>query len=197
MQTHIQMKAPKRNQEGERQVVIQFRIGLNGNTVRSAPDVVKHAYDGVLTKGQRDDALEKEIENIDIDVFPLPESKKANIKLKGLYLQNLAVKKVKTSKGDTAIALTFEAEYEWNEVVWRWLGDVYKTDVFLEFDPAQASLLDIQDEEEEEDADQMELEADKPEEANGKAKGKGGRATSFNIEEFPSEKKTEAATGSE
>jgi hypothetical protein len=195
MQTHIHMKAPKRNQKGDRNVVILFRITLNGNSVRSAPDVVKWAYDGVNTKGESQVSLKKEIENINMEVFDTDEIKRPSLRsLKGLYLKNLTVKEISSGKGDKSIVLTFQSDYEWDEVIWRWLGDHFATDVFLEFDPAQASLLDIPEAKADDDA-QMEL-ADEQEPAaeapNGKGKGKG---KSFNIEEFP--EKPETATGTE
>jgi hypothetical protein len=205
MQTRIHLKAPKRNQKGDRKLVILFRIGLNGDTVRSAPDVVKWAFDGVNTKGESHVALKKEIEGINIEAFETDKAKSANLRsLKGLYLQNLVVKEISSGKGDKSIVLTFSAEYEWDEVIWRWLGDHFATDVFLEFDPAQASLLDIPDEkadEEEEEEEQMELGEKESAEAvtNGKTKGK-GKPTSFNIEDFNADKKaekTDAATGTE
>lgn len=198
MQTHLHMKAPKRNQKGERKVVILFRIGLNGNTVRSAPDVVKWAYEGVNAKGESHVALKKEVEGINIEAFDTDVAKRANLRsLKAVYLTNLVVKEISSGKGDKSIVLTFQAEYEWDSVIWGWLGDHFGSDVFLEFDPAQASLLDVEDTDakaSDEDEEQMSMEDAAPAEPpNGKSKGK---ATSFNIEEFPDNKKTEA-TGTE
>jgi len=199
IRAHIHTKAPKRNKKGDRQVVILFRVTLNGDTVRSAPDVVKWAYEGVKTKSEDHIGIKKEIEGVNVEFFQLEESKRSNLKLKTLYLSKLVVKEISSGKGDISIVLTFQSEYEWDEVIWRWLGDSFGTEVFLEFDAAQATLLDLEEAEtkgEDVDAGQLELgqagEGDA--EVNGKGKGKG---KSFNIEEFPDRAAEKAATGSE
>jgi len=202
MRAHVDMKAPKRNKKGDRQVVILFRITLNGDTVRSAPDVVKWAYEGVKTKSEDHIGIKKEIEGVNVEFFQLEESKRSNLRLKALYLAKLVVKEISSGKGDLSIVLTFQAEYEWDEVIWRWLGDNYKTDVFLEFDAAQATLLDLEEAEtkgEDVDAGQLEMgqagEA-APEDGKSDANGKGRKGKSFNIEDFP-DRTEKAATGSE
>jgi hypothetical protein len=148
-------------------------------------------------KGEDHVGIKKEIENINVEVFSLPESKKVDRRLKALYLTNLAVKEISSGKGDISIVLTFQSEQEWDEAIWRWLGENYGTDVFLEFDAAQASLLDIEDMEtkgEDVPDEQLPLQeaAATGDVANGKAKGKG--KAPFNIEEMPSNAKP-AATG--
>ena len=183
LRTHVHMKAPKRNKKGERSVTILFRITLNGNTVRSSPDVVKWAYEGVKTKGEDHIGIKKEVEGVNAEFFQLEESKRATLKLKTLHLQKLVVKEISSGKGDISIVLTFQADYEWDQVIWGWLGDSFSTDVFLEFDAAQASLLDLEEAEtkgEPAGEEQLNL-AEESQPTNGKTKGKG---KSFDIEEF-------------
>lgn len=146
LQVFVNLKAPKRNNNGDRKVTMTFRIPLDGNTVRSAPAEVQTAYEGVKTQGQAEVALRKEIENMFADVFPNPDNKRANMRLRGLYLTNLDVKEVKNSEGDKSVVLTCESEMEWNGALWEWLGANYRTDVFIEFDSAQATLLDVEEE---------------------------------------------------
>ena len=100
LRTHVHMKAPKRNKKGERSVTILFRITLNGNTVRSSPDVVKWAYEGVKTKGEDHIGIKKEVEGVNAEFFQLEESKRATLKLKTLHLQKLVVKEISSGKGD-------------------------------------------------------------------------------------------------
>jgi hypothetical protein len=204
MMTRVHMKAPKRTQKGDRKITILYRITLTDKTVKSAPDVVKGAYDGVSDKSQSPVGIEKEIDNVNIEFFDLPERKQPKLRLKSMYLENLVVKKIHSGKGDTSIVLTFQSELEWEENVWRWLGDNFATDAFLEFDAAQASLLDIPDAtaKDDEPEDQMQLEADTEAEPEPVANGKKskGKATAFNIEDFgekPAKAGKEAATGSE
>lgn len=165
IQAHVSMKSPKRTKDGERKVTILFRVPLNGDTVRSAPDAVKWAYDGVKTKGEDHVGLKNEINNINAEYFILPDAKRATMKTKALYLEKLAVKEIKTSKSDVAVVLTFQSEYDWDKVIWEWLGDVYGTDVFIEFDAAQATLLDIEEDgpEDPEPDEELPLEEDEEE----------------------------------
>lgn len=153
LQVFVNMRAPKRNGNGDRKVTLTFRIPLDGNTVRSAPEEVQIAYKGVKESGQEDVALRKEIENMYADVFPNPDNKRANIRLRSLYLTNLDVKEVKNSEGDRSVVLTCESEVEWDGALWEWLGANFRTDVFIEFDSAQATLLDVEEEPEGEDVE--------------------------------------------
>lgn len=150
----IGMRAPKRSGD-KAEVAITFRIILNGNNVRSAPPFVKSAYEEIQN-GADSVGLKKELENVNVEIFNLPENKRASFRLPRLHLTKLAVKETANSEGDTQTVLSFETAYPWDKAVWEYLGEHYATTVFLKFDSAQASLLDEQDEEEE--GDQPELE---------------------------------------
>ena len=69
----------------------------------------------------------------------------------------LAVKESKNSEGDASTVLSFETLYPWDKAIWEYLGEHYATDVFTRFDSAQATLLDIEEEEDEGEEDQPEL----------------------------------------
>lgn len=147
----------KRNKDQDRTLVIPFRVALDGQIVRSAPDFVKRAFDEIKD-GADFVGLKKELENIDCDIFALEEHKRPAVKFARLHLKKLSVGEVKNGEGDTATVLSFSTEYPWDEVVWGFLGDRYKTDVWAQFSSAQASLLDVtetgaQDDGEEEEAD--------------------------------------------
>jgi hypothetical protein len=143
LQCHVAMKAPLRKANGDRQLVILFRLVLDGNNIRSAPAEVKAAYDAIKQSGQSESKPKREVENINGDFFNGPDTKSKAIRLKSLYLESLDVKESKNAQGDTAVVLTFQSKYEYDDKVWDWLGGNYKTDCFVEFDAAQASLLDI------------------------------------------------------
>lgn len=134
----------KRNKEGERNLVIPFRVTLDGQIVRSAPEFVKHAFEEIKS-GCGLYEIKKEVENIDCEIFSLEEHKRPTIRLPRLHLRKLSVGEVKNSEGDTSTVLSFQTEYPWDEVVWKFLGDRYKTDVWAQFDPAQATLLDVEE----------------------------------------------------
>lgn len=148
--------SPRAKRSGDEQnVTIPFRIALDGNTVRSCPDFVKGAYNEIKD-GADFVGLKKEIENIDMHIFNLPDRKTPNIKLPRLLLVKLAIKEVKNSQSDVSIVFSFQTVYPWDKVIWEYLGDHYQSDVWATFDPAQAELLDT-DAEEEEDEDQGKL----------------------------------------
>lgn len=153
----IGMGAPKRSGDNQ-SIPIKFRIALDGNNVRSAPQFVQSAYKEIQN-GADEVSLKKELENIDVDIFNLPENKRPNFRLPRLYLQDLVVTEAKNSEGDVATVLSFKTIYPWDKAIWEYLGDHYSTTVFLKFDSAQGSLLDESEKDEEEPA-----QADLPEE---------------------------------
>lgn len=144
----IDMKAPRR-QKQKQEVTLMFRMALDGNKVRSAPDFIQTAYDGVKDHAESLVELKKEIDKVDISVFELPNKRQRSIfDLSAARIVSIAVKEIRSGKNDPSIVLTFETVYPWDNDLWRFLGKHYKTDVFLKFDSAQATLLDLEDEEE-------------------------------------------------
>lgn len=163
IRTMIGLRAPKR--AGDKQEIpITFRIALDGNNVRSAPPFVQSAYTEVQN-GADFVGLKKELENVNVECFNLPEHKRSNFRFPQLHLSKLAVREVKNSEGDTATVLTFETVFPWDKAVWEYLGEHYSSDVFLRFDSAQANLLDMDEKETDEDPDQPELAEETSEEA--------------------------------
>jgi hypothetical protein len=152
--TYLHMKTPQRKGD-ERNIPITFRIVLDGNNVRSSPPFVQSAYKEIQN-GADYVGLKKELENVNVEVFNLPENKKPSFRFPRLHLKKLAVKETSNSEGDSQTVLSFETLYPWDRAVWEYLGEHYASDVFTKFDSAQANLLDLDDEEEEED-DQAEL----------------------------------------
>lgn len=141
------MKNPKRSEQADRQLVLTFRVALNGNNVRSSPKFVQSAYDEIKN-GADYVGLKKELENVNVDLFNLEEKKRPDFKLPMLHIEKMCVKEVKNSQGDTSIVLCFEAQYPWDESIWDYLGDHYSTDVWARFDSAQATLMDLEEAEE-------------------------------------------------
>jgi hypothetical protein len=145
----LDMKAPRR-QKQKQEVTLLFRMALDGNKVRSAPDFIQTAYDGVKEHAESLVELKKEVDKVDIAIFELPNKRqRATFELNSARIQDIAVKEIRSGKGDPSIALTFSTIFPWDSDLWRFLGKHYKTDVFLKFDSAQATLLDLEDEEEE------------------------------------------------
>lgn len=158
IQTRIGMKAPKRDKKEKGILPITFRMGLDGNVVRSGPDAVKRAYheieDGTCTEYK----VPKIVEGAGIEVYDTETSKKPTFRLENVTLENLVVQQTENSEGDKAVVLCFDLEYPAEAEVWQKMRIYYKRDVWLVFDSAQASLLDKPAEEEEEsDNKQMEL----------------------------------------
>lgn len=164
VQTFIGRPAANRDKENKRSVIIPIRIQLNGNTIRSAPQPVARAYEEVKDNGgQMVGPLKYEVEGVNADIFDLEEHEKTSAKLKSLYLEKLVVREVKSSTGDSAIVLCCQFQRDFADGLWAWLGSHYKTDVWIRFDAAQATLLDIEEhgaEEPEEADDQGALEID-------------------------------------
>lgn len=157
IRTTLHMKTPQRKGD-DRNIPITFRIALNGNNVRSSPPFVQSAYKEIQN-GADLVGLKKEIENVNVELYNLPENKKPSFRLPRLHLTNLAVKETSNSEGDSQTVLSFETLYPWDRAVWEYLGEHYASDVFTKFDSAQANLLDMDEDgdEEEEDEDQPEL----------------------------------------
>jgi hypothetical protein len=163
IQTFIHLRAPKRNNE-KQEIPITFRIALNGNNIRSAPKFVQSAY-AEIQNGADFVGLKKEIENLNVELFNLAENKKPSFRLPRLHLQKLAVKESANSEGDTSTVLTFETMYPWDSAIWEYLGEHYATDVFARFDSAQATLLDIEEEDDKGEEEQPELPVEEPTDA--------------------------------
>ena len=147
--TTLGLRAPKRNQD-KAEIPITFRIALDGNNVRSAPPFVRSAYDEIQN-GANSVSLKKELENVNVELYNLPENKRASFRLARIHLQRMAVKEVRNSEGDATTVLSFETVYPWDREIWSYLGDHYATTVFTRFDSAQASLLDEEELQEGED----------------------------------------------
>lgn len=162
IKTFLSMRAPRRSGDSQ-EIPITFRIALNGNNIRSAPKFIQSAYQEIQN-GADMVSLKKEFENVNVDLYNLPENKKANFRLPRLHLQKLAVKETQNSEGDTSTVLTFETIYPWDSAIWQYLGEHYATDVFTRFDSAQATLLDLQEQEDEEEADEKQGELPEGEE---------------------------------
>jgi hypothetical protein len=156
IKTFIHLRAPKRNND-KQEIAITFRIALNGNNIRSAPKFIQSAF-AEVQNGASSVELKREIENVNVEIYNLPENKKPNFRLPRLHLAKLAVKEVLNSESDAAQVLCFETVYPWDSAVWEYLGEHYASDVFLKFDSAQATLLDLEEEAEENGEDQPELE---------------------------------------
>lgn len=156
IKTRIGMKAPKRDKKEKGIIPILFRMGLDGNVVRSGPDVVKRAYHEIEDGASSSSELPKIVEGVSIQVYDTDSSKRPAFSLENITLDKLAVSQTENSEGDKAVVLTFETEYPYESDIWNKMGRYFKTDVFLVFDSAQASLLDAPVEEEEE-SKQIEL----------------------------------------
>lgn len=149
----IDMKAPRRTsgKTKKQSLSILFRMPLNGNSIRSAPEFIRTAYEGVKDNGERLVELKKELDGVEIIVFELPNKRQKKIHDFGACrLENLAVKEIKSGKGDPSIVLTFESAMPLpDHGLFRFMHDHYKTEVFLRFDSTQASLLELPDVEDE------------------------------------------------
>jgi hypothetical protein len=148
VKTFVDILKPKRDGD-EKTLTITFRIGLNGNTVRSAPKFVQTAYKAVNEDACDLYGITKEFDKINTECFTLEEHKKPEIHLAALHFEKLAVLKTKNSEGDESIVLKFQSELSWNSALWSWIGDHYASDIWVKFDSAQATLLDLEESEDE------------------------------------------------
>jgi len=119
-------------------------MGLNGNTIRSAPKFVQSAY-AEIQNGADMVGLKKEFDNVNVELFNISTKKRCDFKLPRLHLEHLSVKEVKNSEGDVSTVLCFETEYPFDTDVWSYLGDHYATTVWAKFDSAQASLVELEE----------------------------------------------------
>ena len=178
LRAFVEMKAPRRNKKDDPFVALLFRMGLNGNNIRSAPDFLQTAYAGVADHGESKVELKEQIDNVSIDLHETAETKRAALDLSSVTITDLVVKEIKSSKGDPSVVLTFQVEYPIELSLWKWLQTHFKRDTFLVFDSTQATLLDLEDveadkdEEESEDEDQPPL----PISASGKDAAAGADA---------------------
>jgi hypothetical protein len=141
----IHMKVPRKDAKGERWLTLLFRITLNGNLVRSAPESVRTAFDDVQRRMLDYAGVPLAIENVNVDVYETDSTKNPSIELKDVTINNLEVKEIRSGKNDISIVLTFEVEYLADSDLWRFMRTHFGGDVFLVFDSAQASLLDLVD----------------------------------------------------
>lgn len=142
IKTRLGMKAPKRDKKEKGIIPILFRMGLNGNVVRSGPEMVRRAYNEITEGASVRTDLPKIVEGVSIQIYDTETSAKPNFRLEKITLEGLEVLKTENSEGDEAIVLCFETEYPFEAEIWQKMGRFYKTDVWLVFDSAQASLLD-------------------------------------------------------
>jgi hypothetical protein len=159
IKARIGMKAPKRDKKDKGILPITFRMGLDGNIVRSGPDVVKRAYHEIEDGASVSSELAKIVEGASIQVYDTDTSRKPSFPLENVTLEKLVVQQTENSEGDKAVVLCFELEYPAEAEVWQKMRIYFKRDVWLVFDSEQASLLDAPAEEEEkkEESKQIEL----------------------------------------
>jgi len=146
IETFIHMKTPRRDKKQKRQLTITYRLSLDGNNIRSGPPFVQTAYEGVKEHGERLVEIKMEVQGLEVEILELPKNKSALWNMGSVTLENLAVKEIKSGKGDTAIVLTCQSLVDWDPGLWKFMGQRYGTTVYLRFDSSQASLLDLADE---------------------------------------------------
>ncbi len=145
IETFLGAPRARRDKKDKRQVTLPFRMTLNGNIIRSAPDFIQTAYFGVKDHGEDLVSLKKVISGVDIQIYLSEKLRSSEFDLTEVDLVKLAVKEINSSKGDPSIVLTYEVVYPWEASLWRFLGVHYATKVWLKFDAEQASLLDLAD----------------------------------------------------
>jgi len=145
IRTYLHMKSPRKGADDERVFTLMFRMTLNGNLIRSAPDFVQTAYDGVQEHDEDYVGIKQAIEGVNIDLFETDKNKNPSLQLGDVTIDTLEVKEIRSGKGDPSIVLTFQVEYPVEREVWNYIRTHYAGDVFMVFDSAQASLLDLED----------------------------------------------------
>lgn len=143
IRVHLHMKAPRREKE-DPWVTLLFRMTLDGNLIRSAPDFIQTAYDGISEHDEDHVGLKRAIENVSIDIHETDRTKKAHT-LSDVIVENMEVKEIKSSKSDPSIVLTFEVRYPAEATIWAFLRSHFDRDAFVVFDSAQAFLLALDD----------------------------------------------------
>lgn len=147
IQCFMHMKAPRKNKKGDKFITATFRMPLDGNRVRSAPDFVQGAYNDVKDNGVYAAMLKQAIRELEIEIWevPNPRGKKPSFVLESAEVSNLAVKEILSSKGDPSYVLTFEVLYDFDSRLWTLMGRCYGGDVFLVFDASNATLFEKED----------------------------------------------------
>jgi hypothetical protein len=145
IRVHLHMKAPHLDGADERMVTMLFRMTLNGNLIRSAPDFVQEAYDNISGHMADYVGIPAAIESVTVDIFETDKQKNSSLTLADITITNLEVKEIKSSKSDPSVVLTFQIDYPAEADVWRFLRTHYGMDAFLVFDSAQAHLLALED----------------------------------------------------
>jgi hypothetical protein len=146
----IHMRVPIKNAEDERFLPLLFRITLNGNLVRSAPEAVQTAFADVSSRSLDYARVPKVIEHVNIEIYETDSNKNATMELKDVTVDKLEVKEIRSGKNDISVVLTFMVLYPAERELWTFMRLHYGGEVFLVFDSAQASLLNLVDEAEDE-----------------------------------------------
>lgn len=145
IRVHVHMKAPHLDSDDERMVTLLFRMTLNGNLIRSAPDFVQEAYDNISGHMADYVGIPAAVEGVTVDIHETDKTKNAAQTLADVIIQNMEVKEIKSSKSDPSVVLTFQVEHPADADLWRFMRTHYGMDAFLVFDSAQAHLLSLED----------------------------------------------------
>jgi hypothetical protein len=141
---HLHMKAPRREKDGDPWLTLLFRMALDGNLIRSAPDFIQTAYDGIAEHDEDHVGLKRAIENVTIEIHETDRTKVTQT-LSDVMIYNMEVKEIESSKGDPSIVLTFQVDYPAERELWNWTRTHFALQAFAVFDSAQAFLLALDD----------------------------------------------------
>jgi hypothetical protein len=144
IRVHMHMKAPRREKE-DPWLTLLFRMTLDGNLVRSAPDFIQTAYDGIAEHDEDHVGLKRAIENVTIEIHETDRTKVTQT-LSDVMVYNMEVKEIESSKGDPSIVLTFQVDYPAEAELWRFMRTHFAMEAFVVFDSAQAFLLALEEE---------------------------------------------------
>lgn len=169
IRANIHMKAPTKSSDDERWLTLLFRMTLNGNLVRSAPESIQTAYEGIAKHDEDYVGIKQAIESVTVALYETDKTKNPTQRLHDVTIDNLEVKEIKSGKNDYSIVLTFQIDHLADADLWRFMRTHYGYDVFIVFDSAQASLLNLDDEKAEPESDQPPLPISGKEAAAGEA----------------------------
>jgi hypothetical protein len=135
--------SPKRNNEHEKRVLINFTIPLTGESLVGIPDFVNDAFVAIEKQGNPIEGitLETEIEGVTLEFFDTPEAKRRCYMLTAATLRKFTL-----HRKDEQTVLSFNTTIPRPIEIYEWLDKYEGCDVFISFDATQASLVFKSDE---------------------------------------------------
>lgn len=153
--------SPKRNQETEKRVLINFTIPLSGESLVGIPDFVNDAFVAIEKQSNPIEGitLDTEIEGVTLEFFDTPEAKRRCYMLTAATLRKFTL-----SRREEITVLSFNTTVPRPIEIYDWLHKYEGCDCFISFDATQAKLVFKSDEDDPNQSKLFTSESEKAEE---------------------------------